>query len=509
METLDKIKEIISIDKKKINDASSFLNYVENNIDALQDIKDLNIQELTEIKVPFKEFVSSFRSEFLNADEYNIIYARLAKVAIYFYEKFNDIGSIRNILNYFRKEPEESPYKYKISALTEFRLLSNINDLPEKIRPVSAELNKALELKENKENLINILKEYFNKLFSLNEFYDLGHRKDYIKNLAFIDSLKPFLEEKTLKDYLNDKLEELDSTPTPPPIKQKPPKIVDLEIEIDLLKLEVEEKNKEIVALKKEISLLKSKSEEEKGSLTIEINLLKEEIKVLNSENSSLLQEIEKLKKNTADSEVIETLTKGNKILIERISKLNLKLNEISEQNQIKDKEIEKHINRINNLEKEIVDLKKRKKPPSDDGDDILGNVNIAILGSENGKKIFNKLIHEKYFTELGLLLKNLKFIETWRDEKKTHITDLVTSDIILIGENDHVLGGIKKLSQDAIYQQLKNDELFENRIIEKIKLEKNSTKSPKITKTSLKITLEKALEEYIIKKKNDNQIIN
>ena len=75
----------------------------------------------------------------------------------------------------------------------------------------------------------------------LDKFQEFDFRKSYIKNLISIDSLKPFLEEKGLTDFLNDKLKEEKSvTLTPSPIEDKPQEtIIDLEVEIDLLKLEM------------------------------------------------------------------------------------------------------------------------------------------------------------------------------------------------------------------------------------------------------------------------------
>ncbi len=481
METLNKIKEIINVDNSKINNTDSFLNYIENNLPLLQEIKNLKPYELKEAKEQLEKFFSYFQLDFLNSDEYNETYAKFVKIAIYFYDKFNNIGKIRNFLDYFDKDTTENPYKYKIHAIIDFRQLSNIHNLPEKINSISDNLKKALDLGSDKESLINILKEYFNKLFSIDEFQDLNSRKTFIHKLVS-GSFTTFLDEKSLVEFLNEKLKEETIVPGPLAIIEEGTKEeVYLEREMNLLKIELEEKDKTILGLEKNINNL-------------------------NKENEVLTKELDALQKQTPDSETINKLKEGNKELALIIKKITAENNEKSSllENQKRDLKEKEEI--ISDLEKKI---EKISNLPSHNEKEDFKDINVAILGSDAGLKIFKKLFYEKYFENLGLDNRNIKFIETWKDEKKTSIYDLIKYDIILIGENDHYLKDINNHSCDGIYKHLKTDKNFANIKVEKIKPDQNSSKPPKITKSSLKKTLELTLDQIKIEMKTDLAIMS
>jgi hypothetical protein len=510
MDILSRIKQIINIDLRDLKSPEEYIDYIEKNLGYLQDISKLQNQEMLGIKEDFYKFMNYFRVDFLNSG-YNETYAQFVKVVILFLEKVNNISQIQNFIEYF---PDGISYKYKIKAIIKFRQLPDKNELPNKIKYIIRYLKLAKDYGESDEILINILKEYFNKLFSRDEFQDTNSRKLFIENIKSIEDSKIFLDHISLNNFLDEKLKE-ETVLKLPKEKVSTQKIADLEIKLDSLQIELDEKKKTINQLEEKNKLLILEKDVEQSTLSERIKGLIEKLNLAKKERETLLKEIKVYKIHPSETKVIKDLKTGNKNLIDVIKRLNKRNDEKDEriinlENKLKERD-HKHITEVLKLNRTIEQIEKEKVIPKAPEEIIsLENLNIVILGSKDGENSVRYLNKDNWFEKIGLNRRNIDYVDTWKDKLNFEINSLVKRgvNIVLIGPNDHYLKGCKETSQDAIFRHLQNDDLFNNIIVKKVKLVQKSTKAPKITKTSLKVNLKLALEEYKTQKSNDSNML-
>lgn len=86
-----------------------------------------------------------------------------------------------------------------------------------------------------------------------------------------------------------------------------------------------------------------------------------------------------------------------------------------------------------------------------------LFDVKICIIwfGTWCNKTIEN-IIQERFFESNWLNSKNIRYIDTWTKEwRECSIKTVAKYDIIIIGQNDHILADMSMNSKNAIYDEL------------------------------------------------------
>lgn len=494
---LKDINKILEVKANSFRTPEDILDYIRVNSEVLNTIINLSNSEIKKIEKPFYKFLNYYRNELRNNYPYNATYSNFLKIAILFLDKTNDIESIKNFLGYF--EEKDRAYYWRIKAILEFRMLADIKELPDKLPEIINYLEKAQQAGEKEETLTPILETYFNKLFRQNEFVDPINREKYFRKIENEKYFKKYIENENLKDYFKNE------------IFLKIPKNItsyEYESEIKKVRVELELLNDEKLRLRNII---------EKKNKTIEILnnkiifIEKEKDKIFN-QNISLSEKIDITEKRYNLKKFIE-IKDFNKILIEKNKSCAQNNVDLKIQNE---KLIELNIELKKErdlLKNEFGDLhigEERDSPYKDTADnlgkntdlitEIKSNIKIAIIGSESGASKLNNLKEvDKWFQKNDLNFKNLKYITSWGQELSYSIKNLSQFNVIIVGENDHV---IKDLPSDyskkcnGIYLFLKEN--FKDKKILLAKLDQNSTKRPQITKTNLKHNIMIGVDWYI-----------